>query len=173
MGVYLNGVRKGLQEWHESPAANGAKSMDGFDDLYSKFMTDDDFTMSVVKGAEEIGTNFMGYVTPDAMEKFLGGLDDVATKYGGSYKPLIAEYEENPEGLLSALKDGDMDYVNQAYASHVTPDLNGGVVLSSDPNDPAYGELFAGNQLINASDGREVTAQMERPLPPEHIKYTL
>jgi hypothetical protein len=165
MGVYMNKVREGIKQWAHSPESDNAQSMAGFEDLYNLFMNDDNFTQAVMEGAETIEKSW-GFLTEDALTKFVGKIDTIAEENGGSYEPLLAAYQENPDQITAALTQNDLQIVELAYVDYGTegllasndpaPDFNGAIILSSTPNDPVSAGLLQGQILVNAENGQSI-----------------
>lgn len=143
MGMYMDKVREGIKEWVDSPASESSRAMDGFHDLYTLFMKDDNFTKAVMDGAEEIDTSF-GFLTEEALTQFVEELDEIAMNYGGSYEPLLQAYHNNPDQIKTALATRDLDTIDVVYNNFDS---------EYDANAPEY--RFALVQDGNAKDNRE------------------
>ena len=118
MGIYMDKVREGIENWANSDASAVSRAIDGFDNLYDLFMNDDSFTKAVMDGAETIDTNWMVYLTENALTQYINALDDLAEQYGGSYQPLVDAYKNNPEQIAEALAARDMDVIDVAYMNY-------------------------------------------------------
>jgi hypothetical protein len=128
MGMYMDKVREGIKEWVSSPASESSRAMDGFYDLYTLFMKDDNFTQAVMDGAEEIDTSF-GFLTEEALTQFVEELDSVAINHGGRYEALLYAYHNNPDQIKAALATRDLDTIDVVYNNFDDSDVEYAVAL--------------------------------------------
>lgn len=108
MGLVMNKVREGISDYLKSPEAEDFHKIPGSEKIV-ELLGDDRFLQALMEGSKEIDSSFVGNPTKEGLSGIIDRINDVAEQYGGSYEALAKAYEKNPDAVLDALKNNDMD----------------------------------------------------------------